>query len=81
MKKYQKGSGGVSFLGLLAIVFITLKLCNVIDWSWWWVTCPLWIGIAIVGVIGAITLFGGAVIFGGAGLMGLFKKKKKTRRW
>lgn len=34
--------GGVGFLGLLTIVFITLKLCNVINWSWWWVTMPLW---------------------------------------
>jgi hypothetical protein len=75
MKKYQKGSGGVSFLGLLAIVFITLKLCNVIDWSWWWVTCPLWIVAAIWGALAVITLAGGA------GVLGLFKKKKKTRRW
>jgi len=37
---------GISFLGLLAIVFITLKLCNVITWSWWWVTAPLWGGLA-----------------------------------
>lgn len=29
--------------GLLGVVFITLKLCGVIDWSWWWVTCPFWI--------------------------------------
>jgi hypothetical protein len=35
-------SGGIGFFGLLAIVFITLKLTNVITWSWWWVTAPLW---------------------------------------
>ena len=35
-------SGGIGFFGLLAIVFITLKLTHVIDWSWWWVTAPLW---------------------------------------
>jgi hypothetical protein len=35
-------SGGIGFFGLLGIVFITLKLCGVIDWSWWWVTAPLW---------------------------------------
>lgn len=38
-------SGGVGFLGLLTIVFIVLKLCKVIDWSWWWVLSPLWISI------------------------------------
>lgn len=34
---------GVSFPGLLAIVFITLKVTKYIDWSWWWVLSPLWI--------------------------------------
>ncbi len=33
---------------LLGIVFVTLKLCGVIAWSWWWVTCPFWIGLAMV---------------------------------
>ena len=27
---------------LLFVVFMVLKLCNVITWSWWWVTAPLW---------------------------------------
>ena len=44
-------SANVGFGGLLAIVFITLKLCHVIDWSWWWVLAPIWIGVAIIGVI------------------------------
>lgn len=52
MSNNNKSSGGIGFLGLLAIVFITLKLCKVIDWSWWWVTCPLW-GLAAVYGIGA----------------------------
>jgi hypothetical protein len=34
-------SGGIGFSGLLTIVFIVLKLCNVIDWSWLWVLAPL----------------------------------------
>lgn len=43
-------SGGIGFVGLLTIVFITLKLTGVIDWLWWWVLSPLWIGplVAIV---------------------------------
>lgn len=39
-------SGGISFLPALALIFITLKLCNVIDWSWWWVLAPIWMPIA-----------------------------------
>lgn len=29
-------------LGFLGIAFVILKLTNVIDWSWWWVTLPFW---------------------------------------
>ena len=47
----SSASGGIGFTGLLAIVFIVLKLCNVIDWSWWWVTAPIWIPLAIVAVL------------------------------
>lgn len=32
---------------LLTVVFVTLKLCNVITWSWWWVISPVWIYAAI----------------------------------
>jgi hypothetical protein len=44
--------GGIGFMKLLALAFIVLKLCNVIDWSWWWVTCPIWgpIVLALAGV-------------------------------
>jgi len=37
----------IGFFGLLGIVFICLKLIGIIDWSWWWVTMPLWFGVAI----------------------------------
>ena len=46
MSSNSKSSNSISFCGLLAIVFIVLKLCSVIDWSWWWVLAPLWIPIA-----------------------------------
>lgn len=45
---YNLSGSGISFTGLLTIVFIILKLCNVIDWAWLWVLAPLWIPIAIV---------------------------------
>ena len=41
----------VSFLTLLGVAFIVLKLCNVITWSWWWVTLPIWGGWALVAAI------------------------------
>ena len=44
-------SGGIGFIGLLTIVFITLKLCGVISWSWVWVLAPAWIGLAVAILI------------------------------
>lgn len=44
-------NSGIGFAGLLAIVFIVLKLTKVITWSWWWVVSPLWIPVAITLVV------------------------------
>ena len=40
-------SGGIGFSGLLTIVFIVLKLCGVINWSWIWVFSPMWVSVAL----------------------------------
>lgn len=47
----NNASGGISFAGLLTILFIGLKLTGYIAWSWWWVLAPLWISVAIVVVM------------------------------
>ena len=39
----EKSTGGVSLTFVVFIVFLILKLTNNIDWSWWWVTSPLWL--------------------------------------
>lgn len=41
---------------LLFLIFLTLKLTNGIDWSWWWVTAPLWISGAIAFILVTILL-------------------------
>ena len=41
-------SSGIGFFGLLAILFIALKLIGVITWSWLWVLAPIWIPFVIV---------------------------------
>lgn len=35
------------FFSILTILFIALKLCHVINWSWWWVLAPILIPIYI----------------------------------
>ena len=44
-------SSGIGFSGLLAILFIALKLTGVIAWSWWWVLAPIWILFVIVVLV------------------------------
>ena len=58
MRKYNNdnnSSTGLGFTSVLTIVFVVLKLCKVINWSWLWVLSPLWIGtilwLIIIGII------------------------------
>lgn len=58
----SSSGGGIGFVGVLTIVFITLKLLGKIDWSWWWVLSPIWISIALAVLVFGLIL-GGAVGF------------------
>jgi hypothetical protein len=49
-------SGGIGFTGVLQIVFIVLKLCKVINWSWWAVMLPTIISAGIAAI--ALIVFG-----------------------
>ncbi len=44
----NNSSGGVGFFGLMFLIFMTLKLIGAINWSWWWVTSPLWLGFILI---------------------------------
>jgi hypothetical protein len=54
----KETNNGISLNMILFLIFLVLKLTGHIDWSWWWVTSPLWIGvllfIAIVIIIQTI---------------------------
>ena len=47
----ENSTTGIGFTGILAIVFIVLKLTKVITWSWWWVLCPIWGSVAFALVV------------------------------
>jgi hypothetical protein len=68
MSVSSSSSGGIGFVGLLTILFIALKLTNCIDWSWWWVLSPLWIGF-IIGIFFIIVAIIVAII-----ATGIFRK-------
>ena len=61
---------GIGLPMILFIVFLILKLCKVIGWSWWWVTSPLWIMLILII---AVTILYTAVGF----IMTLRKYRKK----
>lgn len=58
MSKENSNSSGMELGVVLFLIFMILKLTNTIDWSWWWVTSPLWIPLAlaaaILGIVGLI---------------------------
>jgi hypothetical protein len=68
-----KKAKNLSWPSLLLLIFIILKLTNVIDWSWLWVLSPLWIGAALglffFLVIGLILL---------AAIAGIVKKESRV---
>lgn len=47
----NSSSGGIGVFGILGCIFITLKLCKVIDWEWWWVLAPFWGPLALAFAI------------------------------
>ena len=52
MSDNNNSNGGHSDIcGTLFLIFLVLKLCNVIDWSWWWITAPLWGPLVVVVIV------------------------------
>jgi hypothetical protein len=49
-------NNGMGFGSVLTLIFIVLKLCGVINWSWVWVLSPLWIsfGLALVIIVAVV---------------------------
>jgi hypothetical protein len=76
-KEVSVNNGGVGVLGLLGVVFVTLKLLGIAPvaaWSWWWVTAPFWGGLALLIVVALVGL---AIIAMMAGVLALLEKRRK----
>ena len=56
MSENKNTSGGIGIGMTLFLIFLVLKLTDTIDWSWWWVTSPLWIPIVFVAAVVIIAL-------------------------
>jgi len=64
MNDKKATTGGLGIGTILFLIFLTLKLAEVgpvAQWSWWWVTSPLWIPFALVGIIAAVLIAIGVI--------------------
>ena len=79
--KKNTARGGVSVGTVLLILFVTLKLLELIDWPWWIVLSPLWAGLALVAllVVGGLTLV--AIASGIVEWDRSLKRARARRRW
>lgn len=50
----NSSNSGIGICGVLTIVFVVLKLVGVINWSWLWVLCPLWINLLLTIIVAVI---------------------------
>lgn len=48
---------GGSIFSTLLVIFIVLKILNILQWSWWWVLSPLWIPLLLVFIFSLLSLF------------------------
>ncbi len=48
-------------LGIHGVLFIGLKLADIIAWSWWLVLAPFWGPFALIGVLLLLCLIGAAL--------------------
>lgn len=50
----SRTTNSMGFLSWLLMAFIVLKLCDAIDWSWWWVMAPMWAPVALLLVLSGV---------------------------
>ena len=61
--KVNINARGVGFMGLLTLLFIGLRLADIIQWSWFWVLSPLFLPTLLFLIFLAVML----VMAGGIG--------------
>jgi hypothetical protein len=57
MSNKSNQPSGLGLGMILFLIFMVLKLTGDINWSWWWVTAPLWIPVILVGVFLLVSIF------------------------
>lgn len=57
----MKKSEGIGIASVLTLIFVVLKLTELIDWSWVWVLSPIWIPSLLWAISFTIILIGGRI--------------------
>lgn len=60
----MKTTNSIGLPVVVFLIFMTLKLCGIISWSWWWVTAPLWGVIPFVLIFTLIVVVVGVILKG-----------------
>lgn len=55
-------TAGISIIDVIQIIFITLKLANVIKWSWFIVLSPTWFMLSVIIIYLILDAIGYAII-------------------
>jgi hypothetical protein len=58
MAETNKKSFSLKLDMILFLIFLVLKLTDNIDWSWWWVTSPLWLPLLFIIVLSIVVIVG-----------------------
>lgn len=53
----DNSSSGIGMPAILFLIFLVLKLTGYINWSWWWVTAPMWGGVILFLIVGIIIFY------------------------
>ena len=62
MSETKTSSSGIGLGTVLFLIFLVLKLTDKIDWSWWWITAPIWIPVSLGILIGGFIVFLKAIV-------------------
>lgn len=61
MKNKNAKKGGIGFIGTLTLIFIVLKLTNIIHCSWVWILSPIWITVVFCTIVFVFILIVGKI--------------------
>lgn len=80
-REHTPRSGGIGFFGALTLIFITLKLCGIIAWTWVWVLAPLWLPLFVGLLFVLLMLIVGNLAVAVAGRKGKREQNERYEKW